>query len=723
MSYSTLSFKRTLGFASLVVLASLVCFNQSFAMESADQHSIMQSHETLTLKGVETLIINAKYRDPQAQDALMKISYQGLYGCLLMPEKIDFLSWKRKDRENIVENKCYHNDFYVSFMIRHFEKLEAHFDFPKLFDITKKRADQGDANAQSNLGFMYAQGLGAKKNEKEAYNYYKLAADQGHAVAQNSLGFLFEQQDEKKVYNYHKLVADQGYAAAQNSLGCLFEQGFGVTFGVAKNEKEAFKYYKLSADQGHPEAQFNLSNMYADGIGVDKDEEKANRYYKLAADQGHVFAQYSLGCFYIKGLGVEKDEKEGCWYFKLAADQGHAVAQNNLSLQYLQGIGVDKDDKEAFRYCKLAADQGNLGAQYSIGGLYAAGKGVDKNVIEALHWAMESKHPTCQSFIRKSLLLVPNTPLEGDVFPEILIEFMAANNPNMNKEGAVARLLMSHQFKIGMNKKCFSESTFAIPELGKMYESIETSIADINNMMESLATIKPGFMVTVVSLSEEMKTLLPNQITSFFSLNEIDGVSYLTMGEENVCKVKRFVGFLEKFEQAEHTLAKIAHLYSQGLAFTLQELKRKQPLPEDDCMNLAFIKDFTTAFKEQEEECNKFRSFLEKNEEQQTKFDLSLGKLMVRQHLTRIEILHEDGMAMTVKEHFKCLTCPNNSVEAFKEQEDKFEDLVLYLKLPLEEIEAERALLRELHKQIKDLPSRGVGSRNKDLFEEYSILR
>lgn len=686
MSFFSTSFKRKLGFVSFAVLTSLVCSNQSFAMEPVDQCPIMKPRKTLTLDGVKILISEAKAGDLQAQDRLIEICSRGSYSDFLTPERIGFCAWKGQNSEDTIENRCYRDDSYAYFVLYQFSFATIAEQFPKLFQTIKERADQGFTGAQTNLGLIYAWGIGVDKDEREACKYFKLAADKGDAIAQTHLG--------SKYFLGH---------------------------GVDKDKKESFRYCKLAADQGNAMAQFQLAIVLDNPY--EGDMRETLKYLKLAADQGNAKGQSRLSNKYFQGDGVDQDMKKAFKYSKLAADQENADDQYILSRMYTLALGVDKDEKEAFRYCKRAVDQGHWKAPYELGLMYITGNGVDKNLIEGHHWLIKSKWPDVRDFIHYALPLTPNAPVVGDAFQKIISGFITENDPNMNKEGAVARLLMSHQFKIGMNKKCFSEGNFAIPELGKMYESIETSIADINNMMESLATIKPGFMVTAVSLCEAVKALLPNQITPFFSLDDIDGLSYLTLGEENVIKVNKFVKFLEKFEQMDRTLEKIAHLYSQGLDFTLQELKRKQPLPEDDCMNLAFIKDFTTAFKEQEEECNKFRSFLEKNEEQQTKFDLSLGKLMVRQHLTRIEILHEDGMAMTVKEHFKCLTCPNNSVEAFKEQEDKFEDLVLYLKLPLEEIEAERVLLRELHKQIKDLPSRGVGSRNKDLFEEYSILR
>jgi TPR repeat protein len=59
------------------------------------------------------------------------------------------------------------------------------------FTKFKGLADSGDAEAQFNLGVMYAEGKGVIKNDAEAVRWYELAADQGLAPAQNSLGFMY----------------------------------------------------------------------------------------------------------------------------------------------------------------------------------------------------------------------------------------------------------------------------------------------------------------------------------------------------------------------------------------------------------------------------------------------------------------------------------------------------------------------------------------------------
>ena len=52
-------------------------------------------------------------------------------------------------------------------------------------------AAQGNAFAQTNLGFMYSSGRGVPQDLGEAVKWYRLAAEQGNATAQSNLGSMY----------------------------------------------------------------------------------------------------------------------------------------------------------------------------------------------------------------------------------------------------------------------------------------------------------------------------------------------------------------------------------------------------------------------------------------------------------------------------------------------------------------------------------------------------
>ncbi len=96
-------------------------------------------------------------------------------------------------------------------------------DYAKALKLLRPLADQGNAAAQSNLGFMHATGMGLPQDRAEAAKWYRRAAEQGRANAQYNLGRM--------------------YAIGQ---------------GVPKDQAEMVKWWRAAAEQGDTPAQFNI---------------------------------------------------------------------------------------------------------------------------------------------------------------------------------------------------------------------------------------------------------------------------------------------------------------------------------------------------------------------------------------------------------------------------------------------------------------------------------
>jgi TPR repeat protein len=72
-----------------------------------------------------------------------------------------------------------------------------------------KAAEQGDAEAEMRLGFMYELGEGVKKNQKEALRLFKLSAAQYYPEGIRSLGYFYWSKDapKKNPVRAHALLA------------------------------------------------------------------------------------------------------------------------------------------------------------------------------------------------------------------------------------------------------------------------------------------------------------------------------------------------------------------------------------------------------------------------------------------------------------------------------------------------------------------------------------
>ncbi|SFE26961.1 tetratricopeptide repeat protein [Nitrosomonas sp. Nm166] len=93
-----------------------------------------------------------------------------------------------------------------------------------------RAAEQGYADAQANLGLMYANGEGVEKDMAQAVELFRKAAEQGHVNAQNNLGAMYFtgegiERDEKKAIEWFEKAAAQGNADAQANLDAIKAAG------------------------------------------------------------------------------------------------------------------------------------------------------------------------------------------------------------------------------------------------------------------------------------------------------------------------------------------------------------------------------------------------------------------------------------------------------------------------------------------------------------------
>jgi len=128
-------------------------------------------------------------------------------------------------------------------------------DYATALRIMRELAEQGDAGAQYNLGFMYEKGQGVTRDYAEAMRWYRKAADQGDAGAQYNLGLMYDKgqgvaQDFAEAVRWYRKAADQGYAGAQAILGLMYGKGQGVT----RDYVQAHMWSNLAAAQGDERA-------------------------------------------------------------------------------------------------------------------------------------------------------------------------------------------------------------------------------------------------------------------------------------------------------------------------------------------------------------------------------------------------------------------------------------------------------------------------------------
>jgi uncharacterized protein len=151
----------------------------------------------------------------------------------------------------------------------------------------RTRAENGEAQAQLQLGNVYAKGESVHQSYDDAAKWYEKAAAQGNAEARLALGELYEAgqgvpKDVTRALELYRQAAEQGLAAAQYTLGFMYEAGR----GVAADQAQAALWYRRAAEQGDPLAQYDLGQRYDLGVGVSTNAIEAYKWLTLAAAQG-----------------------------------------------------------------------------------------------------------------------------------------------------------------------------------------------------------------------------------------------------------------------------------------------------------------------------------------------------------------------------------------------------------------------------------------------------
>jgi len=157
-------------------------------------------------------------------------------------------------------------------------------------------ADQGDANAEYELGRLYFWGRGVPQDYAQTRYWFQKAADQGFAKGEDGIGALYyygngRLQSYSEAYIWYRKAADRGDAIAQEALGTMNYYGY----GTPRNYSEALAWYRKAADQNYPKAAYDIGYMYWYGQGVPRDRLEANRWYRKAASLGSRDAQLVLG--------------------------------------------------------------------------------------------------------------------------------------------------------------------------------------------------------------------------------------------------------------------------------------------------------------------------------------------------------------------------------------------------------------------------------------------
>ena len=247
----------------------------------------------------------------------------------------------------------------------------------------------------------------------------KCEAENGNSEAQFNLGRMYEYGDwvgqdySKAAYWYDKLREDRHIYSTIN-LAWLYSEGL----GVVKNEQKAFNLYMVAANKDMDDAIHNLGLCYEYGKGVKQDKREAIKWYRKNMDRSiNVITQDLSTLEYYNLVYVQHIQDDqpltmnGCYrlYKYLHKISGNHDSEIDMIIKQAEDIYAggseilsefgryfvfyrnSKDYNEGLKWLNAAAELSNRRAIRDIGWCYENGFGVTKSLTKAKEYYQKAK--------------------------------------------------------------------------------------------------------------------------------------------------------------------------------------------------------------------------------------------------------------------------------------------------------------------------------------------
>jgi CHAT domain-containing protein/TPR repeat protein len=194
-----------------------------------------------------------------------------------------------------------------------------------LADLIKK-AEKGDAEAQSELAWIYWFGLGVGENNFEANAWAKKGASKGNFLAEyvlaSSLRVLEVEKDKKpweKIYSELETKLSKYDLNSDPRLKLI--HGVIIYSGYREDPDKGFSLILEAGDSGDPAAHAVLGQIYLDGEGVLKNTRLAHEWFEKSSKSDCVRALRELGILFYDGAQhIEMDQEKGLMYMERAVN-------------------------------------------------------------------------------------------------------------------------------------------------------------------------------------------------------------------------------------------------------------------------------------------------------------------------------------------------------------------------------------------------------------------
>ncbi len=248
----------------------------------------------------------------------------------------------------------------------------------KAFKMMQQAVEAKDSNSYHQFGLFHRDGIGTKKNEQAAKQYFELSAQNQIGKGMYYLGVLLLEakklkQDHENGFFWLDKAAEKGDIIAMKHLINLYHHShpFLKKKSVLYLKEMEFYYWELLARTKDVDALVLVSNAYYEGTEFLKiNYDKANTYFKELWSLDHTQGYLGLGLSYLYGRGMDADYIKAKEYLEIAQTRGDLGAMNALGDMYRLGYGVDINYQRAKDYYVEAAKGNETNALINLGLLH-----------------------------------------------------------------------------------------------------------------------------------------------------------------------------------------------------------------------------------------------------------------------------------------------------------------------------------------------------------------
>lgn len=264
--------------------------------------------------------------------------------------------------------------------------------------VIPKQSDSAVGSAESerfdprSIARAYEHGYGVSKDMAKAVFWYEVAADEGNAAAALELGYLYytgdhvPRNDEKALMNFTR-AAQAGSPHAHLWLGGMALDGAGQPVDYEK----ALYHFRIAAESGDTLAMFELGHMYSRGRGVRRDLAKALLYYRDAAQGCDSLGVLFVGALYWKGL---RDPRAALEWWEADEKEGMRTSAGELADLYLSGaLAEDGAEMKALGWYMVGVARGDFELAGARSELEARLSDAEVHTATTWAWAFLSDHP------------------------------------------------------------------------------------------------------------------------------------------------------------------------------------------------------------------------------------------------------------------------------------------------------------------------------------------